>query len=116
VPVVEEDGRRINSFDITAKQLAGKLAGEPLFLLDVREPEEYQICFISGATLIPLKQLPERLTEIDGSREIVAYCRTGKRSAQAVELLRQAGYTSAKNLAGGIHAWADQVDPSMPKY
>jgi adenylyltransferase/sulfurtransferase len=116
VPVVEEDGRRINSFDITAKQLAGKLAGEPLFLLDVREPEEYQICFIPGATLIPLKQLPERLIEIDGSREIVAYCRTGKRSAQAVELLRKAGYTSAKNLAGGIHAWADEVDPSVPKY
>ncbi len=116
VTVVEEDGKRVNSFDITAKQLAGKLAGEPIFLLDVREPEEYQICFIPGATLIPLKQLPERLTEIDGTREIVAYCRTGKRSAQAVELLRQAGYTSAKNLAGGIHAWADEVDPSMSKY
>jgi adenylyltransferase/sulfurtransferase len=84
--------------------------------LDVREPEEYEICYLPGATLIPLKQLPERLTEIDGSSQIVAYCRTGKRSAQAVELLHKAGYTSAKNLAGGIHAWADEVDPNVPKY
>ncbi len=116
IPVVEDDGKTANPFDISAKELAKKLNRDQLFLLDVREPEEYQICFIPGATLIPLKQLPERLTEIDGSSQIVAYCRTGKRSAQAVELLHKAGYTSAKNLAGGIHAWADEVDPSVPKY
>jgi len=105
-----------DTFNISPKELAKKLGRTHVFLLDVREPEEYQICAIPGATLIPLKQLPERLTEIDGTSEIVAYCRTGKRSAKAVELLHQAGYTSAKNLAGGTHAWADEVDPSMPKY
>jgi adenylyltransferase/sulfurtransferase len=114
--VANEDGTTIHSFDIPPKELAKKLERNHIFLLDVREPEEYQICAIPGATLIPLKQLPERLSEIDGSGEIVAYCRTGKRSAKAVELLHQAGYPSAKNLAGGIHAWADEVDPSVPKY
>jgi adenylyltransferase/sulfurtransferase len=116
VPVVEEHGETTNPFDISAKALADKLTRDRIFLLDVREPEEYEICYIPSATLIPLKQLPERLAEIDGSREIVAYCRTGKRSAQAVELLHKAGYVSAKNLAGGIYAWADEVDSSVPKY
>ncbi len=114
--IVNEDGQSRNTFDISPSALAKKLENNPIFLLDVREPEEYEICAIPGATLIPLKQLPERLTEIDGSREIVAYCRTGKRSAQAVALLHQAGYASAKNLAGGIHAWADEVDSTFPKY
>lgn len=111
-----DDENPRHSFDIFPKALARKLENNHVFLLDVREPEEFQICAIPGATLIPLKQLPERLTEIDGSAEIVVYCRTGKRSAQAVKLLHQAGYTSAKNLAGGTHAWADEVDPTMPKY
>jgi adenylyltransferase/sulfurtransferase len=114
--IVGEENQSLDTFNIFPKELARKLERGHLFLLDVREPEEYQICAIPGATLIPLKQLPERLTEIDGAAEIVAYCRTGKRSAQAVELLHKAGYTSAKNLAGGIHAWADEVDPSVPKY
>jgi len=114
--IVSEGDQTNDAFNISPKALARKLASNHIFLLDVREPEEYQICAIPGATLIPLKQLPERLAEIDGSGEIVAYCRTGKRSAQAVELLHKAGYTSARNLAGGTHAWADEVDPSMPKY
>ncbi|MCL4706306.1 molybdopterin-synthase adenylyltransferase MoeB [bacterium] len=119
MPVVEDDGRDgkiVNSFDISATELARKLKSEPIYLLDVREAYEYEICAIPGATLIPLPQLPERLAEINGAQPIVAYCRTGKRSAKAVTLLQQAGYASAKNLAGGIHAWADDVDPSLPKY
>lgn len=119
VPVVEDDGRDgkiVNSFDISATELARRLKSEPIYLLDVREVYEYEICAIPGATLIPLPQLPERLAEINGAQPIVAYCRTGKRSAKAVKLLQQAGYASAKNLAGGIHAWADDVDPSLPKY
>ncbi|RIK54162.1 molybdenum cofactor biosynthesis protein MoeB, partial [candidate division KSB1 bacterium] len=119
MPVVEDDGRDgkiVNSFDISATELARKLKSEPVYLLDVREAYEYEICAIPGATLIPLPQLPERLAEINGAQPIVAYCRTGKRSAKAVTLLQQAGYASAKNLAGGIHAWADDVDPSLPKY
>ncbi len=90
-------------------------AGEDLFVLDVREPHEYQICNIGGH-LIPLGDLPKRVSELDSSREIVAHCRSGVRSAKAVGFLQQAGFRKVHNLAGGILAWADRVDPKMPKY
>ena len=89
--------------------------GENLFVLDVREPHEYQICNIGGH-LIPLGDLPKRVNELDSSREIVAHCRSGVRSAKAVGFLQQAGFKKVHNLAGGILAWADRVDPKMPKY
>jgi sulfur-carrier protein adenylyltransferase/sulfurtransferase len=90
-------------------------AGDDLFVLDVREPHEYQICNIGGH-LIPLGDLPNRVNELDSSREIVAHCRSGVRSAKAVNFLQQAGFKKVHNLAGGILAWADRVDPKMPKY
>jgi len=90
-------------------------AGDNLFVLDVREPHEYQICNIQGY-LIPLGDLPKRVNELDSSREIVAHCRSGVRSAKAVEFLQQAGFKKVHNLAGGILAWADRIDPKMPKY
>jgi molybdopterin/thiamine biosynthesis adenylyltransferase/rhodanese-related sulfurtransferase len=90
-------------------------AGDDIFVLDVREPHEYQICNINGY-LIPLGDLPKRVHELDSSREIVAHCRSGARSAKAVDFLRQAGFKKVHNLAGGILAWADRVDPKMPKY
>src|SRR5271154_3014556 len=90
-------------------------AGDDLFVLDVREPHEYQICNINGH-LIPLGDLPNRVHELDSSREIVAHCRSGIRSAKAVVFLQQAGFKKVHNLAGGILAWADRVDPGMPKY
>jgi sulfur-carrier protein adenylyltransferase/sulfurtransferase len=90
-------------------------AGDDLFVLDVREPHEYQICNIKGH-LIPLGDLPNRVHELDSSREIVAHCRSGVRSAKAVAFLQQAGFKRVHNLAGGILAWADRVDPKMPKY
>src|SRR5579884_1558225 len=90
-------------------------AGEDIFVLDVREPHEYQICNINGY-LLPLGDLPKRVNELDSSREIVAHCRSGVRSAKAVDFLRQAGFKKVKNLTGGILAWADKVDPKMPKY
>ena len=90
-------------------------AGEDLYVLDVREPHEYQICNIGGH-LIPLGDLPKRVNELDSSREIVAHCRSGVRSAKAVGFLQQAGFRKVHNLAGGILAWADRVDPKMPKY
>jgi sulfur-carrier protein adenylyltransferase/sulfurtransferase len=90
-------------------------AGDDLFVLDVREPHEYQICNIGGH-LIPLGDLPKRVNELDSSREIVAHCRSGVRSAKAVGFLQQAGFKKVHNLAGGILAWADRVDPKMPKY
>ena len=102
--------------EITPQELKRRLdAGDDLFILDVREPHEYQICHLNGH-LIPLGDLPQRVHELDSSREIVAHCRSGVRSAKAVDFLRQAGFRKVKNLKGGILAWSDQVDPSVPKY
>ena len=89
--------------------------GDDLFLLDVREPHEYQICNLNGY-LIPLNDLPKRVNELDSSREIVVHCKMGGRSAKAVDFLRQSGFTKVHNLAGGINAWSEKVDPSVPKY
>jgi adenylyltransferase/sulfurtransferase len=105
-----------NMPEITAQELRQRQdAGEDVFVLDVREPHEYQICNLGGY-LIPLGDLAKRVNELDSSREIVAHCKMGGRSAKAVDFLRQAGFTKVKNLKGGILAWADQVDPTMPKY
>ena len=102
--------------EITPVDLKARLdRGDDLFILDVREPHEYQICNLSGY-LIPLGDLPKRVNELDSSREIVAHCRSGKRSADAVNFLRQAGFRKIWNLKGGVLAWSDEVDPSMPKY
>jgi sulfur-carrier protein adenylyltransferase/sulfurtransferase len=102
--------------DITPRELKARLdRGDDLYVLDVREPHEYQICNIGGH-LIPLGDLPKRVSELDSSKEIVAHCRSGKRSAEAAEFLRKAGFRKLLNLKGGILAWADEVDPSMPKY
>jgi adenylyltransferase/sulfurtransferase len=89
--------------------------GDDLFVLDVREPHEYQICNLGGY-LMPLGEVPKRVHELDSSREIVVHCRSGVRSAKAVDFLRQAGFRKVQNLAGGILAWADRIDPSVPKY
>jgi molybdopterin/thiamine biosynthesis adenylyltransferase/rhodanese-related sulfurtransferase len=102
--------------EIAPRELKARLdRGDDLFILDVREPHEYQICNLRGH-LIPLGDLSRRVSELDSSREIVAHCRTGKRSAEAVEFLRKAGFRKVLNLKGGILAWADEVDPSVPKY
>jgi len=102
--------------EITPRELKARLdRGEDLFILDVREPHEYQICNLRGH-LIPLGELPRRVHELDSSREIVAHCRSGKRSAEAVDFLRKAGFRKILNLKGGILAWSDEVDRSVPKY
>jgi len=102
--------------EIQVEELKRRLdAGDDIFVLDVREPHEYQICNIGGH-LIPLNDLPKRVNELDSSREIVAHCKMGGRSAKAVQFLRQAGFQKVSNLKGGILAWADRVDPKMPKY
>jgi len=101
---------------IQVEELKQRLdAGENLFLLDVREEHEFEISNIGGR-LIPLAELPERVHELDASREIIALCKMGTRSAKAVQLLRQAGFSNVRNLTGGIHAWSDRVDPSIRKY
>ena len=102
--------------EITPRELKARLdRGDDIYILDVREPHEYQICNIGGH-LIPLGDLASRVNELDSSREIVAHCRTGKRSAQASEFLLKAGFRKISNLKGGILAWSDEVDPSVPKY
>ena len=101
---------------MTVEELKQQLdARKDLFILDVREPHEYQICNLNGH-LIPLGDLPKRIHELDSSREIVAHCRSGVRSGKAVTFLRQAGFKKVHNLTGGILAWADKIDPTMPKY
>jgi len=90
-------------------------AGENLFLLDVREPYEYQIAQIGG-TLIPQNDVPQRLAEIPRDREIVVQCRSGARSQRIAEFLKQSGYSKVVNLAGGILAWSDEIDPKVQKY
>jgi sulfur-carrier protein adenylyltransferase/sulfurtransferase len=112
----EEVEAEVTTSEMQVEELKQRLdRGDDLFILDVREPHEYQICNIGGH-LIPLGDLPRRVNELDTSKEIVAHCRSGVRSAKAVNFLRQAGFKKVHNLAGGILAWADRVDPSMPKY
>ena len=92
-------------------------AGEPVVLLDVREEYEYDIIHLDGI-LIPLDELEHRLEELQNYKndEIIVHCRTGNKSAEAVELLRENGFSKARNLKGGITAWAQKIDPSFPIY
>jgi molybdopterin/thiamine biosynthesis adenylyltransferase/rhodanese-related sulfurtransferase/molybdopterin converting factor small subunit len=90
--------------------------GDDLVLIDVREPHEWEIAHIDGSRLIPLSQLPDRLSELDGHAEIVTHCHHGARSLKALEILRGAGFGKVRSLAGGIDAWAEQVEPGMARY
>lgn len=114
---IQEEIRIMNGVpQLTAAEVKRRIdAGEDLLMLDVREPFEHQIANIGG-TLIPLGQIPHRLHEIDREREIVVHCKFGVRSQRAAEFLMQSGYSKVSNLAGGIMAWSDQVDFSLPRY
>jgi molybdopterin/thiamine biosynthesis adenylyltransferase/rhodanese-related sulfurtransferase len=112
----EEPESDLHVPEITARELKQRLdRGDNLFILDVREPHEYQICNLKGH-LIPLGELPSRVHELDSSHEIIAHCRSGKRSAQAVDFLRKAGFRKVYNLHGGILSWSTEVDPTVPRY
>lgn len=112
-----EEGSAGPGWDITAPELAQRLQdGQPLRLIDVREPHELEISHIEGARLIPLGQLAARLSELDSAQEFVLFCKAGTRSTRALELLVSAGFRKVKNLKGGINAWAKEVDPSLPIY
>ena len=101
---------------MTVRELKRRIdAGEEVQLIDVREPYEFQIAQIGG-TLIPQNDVPQRLSEIDPSREVVVHCRSGARSQRIAEFLKQSGYPSVANLAGGILAWSDEIDPGIQKY
>lgn len=104
---------------ITAPELAALLADparEQPLLLDVRENWEFETCRIAGSTQIPMNLIPVRVTEIDDVREVVCICHHGARSMQVAAFLERNGFDNVTNLTGGIHAWAVQVDPSMPTY
>lgn len=104
-------------WETTPAQLRERLdRGEEIQLLDVREPQEWEICHLSGAALIPLRDLPSRLCELSNRDHLIVYCKTGKRSFEALNLLRSAGFHRVENLAGGIDAWARDVDPTVPRY
>jgi sulfur-carrier protein adenylyltransferase/sulfurtransferase len=106
-----------NETEIDVRELKRKMdAKEDFFLLDVREPNEYQIGRIPGSTLIPLGEVPQRYQEIPKDREVVVHCKMGGRSAKAAAFLRQQGFTNVKNLKGGILDWSDKIDPTVPKY
>jgi adenylyltransferase/sulfurtransferase len=114
--IQKQPGVENSLFEITPEELHARLQkGERPFMLDVREQYEYDIANLKGY-LIPLKELPRRVKELDPAKEIIVYCRTGRRSASAVALLREEGFPNVKNLVGGINAWATSIDTSMPKY
>src|SRR5579863_949983 len=112
----QESGMKNGIPQMTVKELKRRLdAGEDVQLIDVREPYEFQIAQIGGK-LIPQNEVPQRLAEIDRNREVVVHCRSGARSQKIAEFLKQSGYPQVSNLAGGILAWSEEIDPKVPKY
>jgi rhodanese-related sulfurtransferase len=100
-------------------ELHGKMqAGEPVFLLDVRRPDEHETARIQGSVLVPLDELPSRTDEIVSAEGamIVAYCHHGVRSLSAAVLLERAGFQNVVSLRGGIDAWSREIDPAVPRY
>ena len=112
----EEEGSAGASWDITVTELAERVKTNHLKLIDVREPHELEISRLPNATNIPLGQLASRLSELDSAEDMVLFCKSGNRSARALELLTSAGFKKVKNLKGGINAWAREVDRNLPVY
>lgn len=119
IPHAETDGEESSApiEQINAKQLQEAMgANQKITLLDVREPQEWDITHLPGAQLIPLDQIPERINELDSADDIVVYCHHGQRSQRAINFLKKMGFSKLKNLAGGIDSWAANVDHQMPRY
>jgi molybdopterin/thiamine biosynthesis adenylyltransferase/rhodanese-related sulfurtransferase/molybdopterin converting factor small subunit len=116
-PAAPEPAAVNNATDITSVELKQRLdRGDKLFVLDVREPNEYQINKIEGSTLMPLGEVPRRYAELNPDDEMVVHCKMGGRSAKAADFLRSVGFKKVLNLKGGILDWIDKVDPTQPKY
>ena len=118
IPQTEpEPAPGLSEWEIDVVDLKQRLdRGDSVFVLDVREPHEYQICSLPDSVLIPLGDLPKRVNELNSADDIVVHCKSGMRSAKAVDFLKKTGFRKVKNLKGGILAWSDRVDPSVPKY
>jgi len=112
----EDVGSAGEGYDISAGELAERLSRDGLVLLDVREPHELEISRLPDAINIPLGTLAARLAELDSAKEMVVFCKSGTRSARALELLASAGFRKVKNLKGGINSWAREVDTDLPIY
>jgi adenylyltransferase/sulfurtransferase len=114
----EGPGAELESqWETTVSEVKTRLdRGDDFDVLDVRNPEEWQICHIEGAQLIPLSELPSRVHELNSARDLVVHCKSGARSAKAVAFLRDAGFKRVKNVRGGIIEWAREIDPSLVKY
>ena len=116
-PVTEQQAGYMSDTEIDAVALKARLdRGDKFQFIDVREPNEYQIASIPGAKLIPLGDVPKRVGELDPNTEVIVHCKMGGRSAKACDFLRQSGFKNVKNMLGGITAWSDKIDPSVPKY
>jgi rhodanese-related sulfurtransferase len=102
--------------EISPRELSERLAQEPILVLDVREPWEFALCAIAGSRLVPLQSLPDELGELDPTQTIVTVCHHGMRSHHAAEYLRRNGFPDVLNLSGGIHRWAEDLDPTMVQY
>ena len=114
---VNAPGERVSEeLQITATELKEKIGSGEVVLLDVREPLEWEIAHLDGAVLMPVAQVPGRVHELSTADDIVVYCKTGVRSGRITNFLREMGFRKVKNLEGGIDAWADEVDPAMPRY
>ncbi|MGQ9833984.1 MAG: molybdopterin-synthase adenylyltransferase MoeB [Candidatus Villigracilaceae bacterium] len=118
VPGIDHEQRRLaENLEITAAELAERLKSRPSpYLLDVREPHELSISSLPGAVNLPLGQLAGQMSELDPNQEIIIFCKSGIRSARALEILLGAGFRNVKHLQGGINAWARTIDPQMPIY
>ena len=106
----------VDSMEITPPELQDRLKANHLHLVDVREPHEWEICRIDGASLIPLKEIEGRVGELDPDNEIILYCKGGIRSMKALKLLQAQGFSNLKSLRGGISAWSKEVDSNIPQY
>jgi len=116
-PAAEAEPVGHNKFEISSVELKSRLDhGDDVRIIDVREPNEYQINRIPGSRLIPLGEIPRRYAELDPDEDYVVQCKTGARSARAADFLRSVGFKRVANLKGGINDWIDKVDPTQPKY
>jgi rhodanese-related sulfurtransferase len=107
----------MDEMQISVKEVSERVArGDKLLLVDVREQWEYDLCRISGATLIPLGTIPSNLNALLVAEEVICYCHHGMRSLDAAVWLRQQGVGNAKSMAGGIERWSAEIDPNVPRY
>ena len=113
---LEPDDSQQHPDEVTVQQMKEALAGNDIAVIDVREHDEAEIAKIDGVPMIPLSELPQRFTELDPNQTIYLHCKMGARSLKAVDFLKQQGFKYCKSVAGGINAWAEEIDPSVPRY